>query len=68
MVKRNGLIIDENGTKRWYKDDKLHRDNDLPAVIYADGTQKWYVDGSYIKSTGSCPIRAQAISMQKDMC
>ena len=91
MPKKNGLVIDINGVKRWYKDDKLdrdhdlpaviyptgtqcwykdgkfHRDNDLPAIIYADGTQLWYVDGRYIKSTGPCPIRAQAIAMQKDM-
>ena len=23
-----------NGTQKWYKNGKLHRDNDLPAIIY----------------------------------
>ena len=26
-------IIDKNGTQRWYINDELDRDNDLPAVI-----------------------------------
>src|SRR5271170_6044899 len=26
---------------------KLHRDNDLPAIIYANGTQWWYQRGVY---------------------
>ncbi len=26
----------------WYVIDNLHRDNDLPARIHADGTQEWY--------------------------
>jgi len=28
-----------------FKDCKLHRDNDLPAVIDSDGTQEWFIDG-----------------------
>jgi hypothetical protein len=32
--------IDEEGTERWYNQDhKLHRDNDLPAVIWSDGSK-----------------------------
>jgi len=27
---------DEYGNKRWYKNDELHRDGDLPAVEWAD--------------------------------
>ena len=30
------------GTKRWYKNDLLHRDNDLPAIEYASGDKFWY--------------------------
>ena len=30
---------------KWFKDGKLHRDNDQPAVILADGTRCWYKDG-----------------------
>jgi len=29
----------------WYKNGKLHRDNDLPAAIWKDGRQAWYKDG-----------------------
>ena len=36
------LLVIANGTQRWYKEDKLHRDGDLPAFIGADGTQRWY--------------------------
>ena len=38
-------IVYSNGTKRWFKNGKQHRDNDRPAVIYSDGTKLWYKDG-----------------------
>ena len=38
-------IVTFYGTKKWYKDDKLHRDNDKPAVITADGTMYYYTNG-----------------------
>lgn len=31
--------------KEWYNMGVLHRDNDLPAVIYKNGPQKWILDG-----------------------
>lgn len=34
-----------DGTKRWYRGTKLHRDNDLPAVEHPSGAKKWYKDG-----------------------
>lgn len=34
------------GTTYWYKNGKLHRDNDQPAVIYANGSRRWYVNGN----------------------
>ncbi len=37
--------ISSNGTKRWYKDGKLHRDNDLPAIVYHTGSKLWYKNG-----------------------
>ena len=38
--------IDIYGDKRWFNEEgQLHRDNDLPAVIYADGSQFWYKNG-----------------------
>lgn len=30
-------------------DDKLHRDNNLPAVIYFDGREEYWVNGERIK-------------------
>lgn len=31
--------------EEWYRFGKLHRDNDLPAVCFADGTRDWYQFG-----------------------
>ena len=39
-------FIDKLGTRRWYNNnDLLHRDNDLPAVITANGSQHWFING-----------------------
>ena len=32
----------QNGTKYWFKNGLLHRDNDLPAIVYTNGTKEWY--------------------------
>lgn len=42
-------VIDEYGNMFWYKNGEQHRDNDLPAVIWADGTKIWYKDGKPFK-------------------
>lgn len=49
---KNGLVIEEykaetTYSKRitYYKNDKIHRDNDLPAVEYASGEKHWYKNG-----------------------
>ena len=31
-----------DGAQFWYKNDKCHRDNDLPAIIQANGSKYWY--------------------------
>lgn len=41
---KNGRY-ESNGTVEYFKDDKLHRDNDLPAVINADGYKFWFEQG-----------------------
>lgn len=41
---KNGLIVDERGNKRWYKDGKSHRE-DGPAVEFRDGSKGWFVNG-----------------------
>lgn len=40
----------KNGDEKWYKDGKLHRDNDLPAIIEIFDNEKlfheaWYMNG-----------------------
>jgi hypothetical protein len=35
--------------KQWYKNGLRHRENDKPAVEYADGGKIWYIDGKFIK-------------------
>ena len=34
--------VDKNGTKRWYLNDKLHRE-DGPAVEHTDGGKEWWL-------------------------
>jgi len=54
-------IIDEYGTKRWWVDSRLHRE-DGPAIENPDGHKQWWVDGkchrvdgpAIIYSDGSC--------------
>lgn len=38
-------VIFQNDDIAWYKGDKLHRDEDLPAFISADGFLSWYKNG-----------------------
>jgi hypothetical protein len=42
---RQGKIVNEDGDVYYYKDDQLHRDDDLPAVEFATGTKWWYQNG-----------------------
>ena len=45
------MRIDKDGTKRWYLNDKLHRE-DGHAVEYADGIKEWYLDGKLHREDG----------------
>lgn len=38
-------IIDEEGSTRWYRDGRRHRDGDLPAFEGIRGVECWYKDG-----------------------
>jgi hypothetical protein len=38
-------IVDFIGSKRWFKNGSLHRDNDLPAEVHPDGSCEWWQDG-----------------------
>ena len=54
-MKKNGLHINHEGTKYWYKNGKIHRD-DGPAVIHPDGTQYWLKNGKYHRDDGPAVI------------
>lgn len=41
---KNGKEVNENGTIRYYKDGKLHRE-DGPAVIWTNGDKWYYLNG-----------------------
>jgi hypothetical protein len=41
---QNGLVVAKDGTKLWYKDDKLHRE-DGPAIEWLAGDMDWCLDG-----------------------
>ena len=50
---KNGLIVDKYGDQRWYKDDLFHRvDDDLPAVIHADGSKFWFINEECHRENG----------------
>ena len=51
MSKRNGLTVNTFGTKKWYKNGKLHRE-DGPAIERADGYKKWYKNGKLHREDG----------------
>jgi hypothetical protein len=43
--------IDEFGNKRWYLNDKLHRE-DGPAVEHISGTKEWYLNDQLHREEG----------------
>lgn len=45
----------KNGSKEWYKNGLLHRDNDLPAIIQANGLKKM-VSKWKTSSIGICTL------------
>jgi len=49
--KYTGIVEWENGTKYWYKDGLLHRE-DGPAVEWADGAKFWYKEGKLHRIDG----------------
>src|SRR3989304_1456838 len=51
--KKEGLSIIEqaNGSKEWYINTKLHRENG-PAIELADGSKYWYINGQLHREDG----------------
>ncbi len=42
-LKEPAPIVDKDGTQRWFNNaGELHRENDMPAVIWADGSKSWF--------------------------
>ena len=50
-------IIEVNGTKHWYINDKRHRE-DGPAIEYANGRKEWYLNGKLHREDGPAIISA----------
>ena len=43
--------VDDYGTKRWYLDDNLHRE-DGPAVEYVNGNKLWFLNDKLHRTDG----------------
>jgi hypothetical protein len=43
--------IDDEGNKRWYHNNQLHR-TDGPAMEFSSGTKEWYVDDKLHRTDG----------------
>lgn len=56
-MKKNVLHVDANGSQRWLKEGKLHRE-DGPAVIYTSGTQFWYKEDKLHREDGPAATNA----------
>jgi len=50
---KDGVSIetDANGSKKWYLNGKLHRE-DGPALEYADGDKEWWLNGEFHREGG----------------
>jgi hypothetical protein len=63
-MKKTGIktVVLDDGTKEWYRDGKLHRD-DGPAIEYADGSKEWWHDDKLDRDDG--PAIEQPNSIKK---
>jgi len=50
-VKEYTVKVCDNGTKSWYFNGKLHRE-DGPAIEYSNGTKSWYLNGKRHREDG----------------
>jgi len=51
MSNRPTCKVDQFGSKEWYLNDVLHRE-DGPAIEWYDGMQSWYLNGKYYCEDG----------------
>ena len=56
-MKTYTVNVYDNGSKSWYLNDKLHRE-DGPAVEWADGSKFWYLKGKFHREDGPAIERA----------
>jgi hypothetical protein len=49
---KNGLIVDTCGTKKYYLNDELHREGNLPAVECINGHKQWRIHGKCHREDG----------------
>lgn len=42
--------------QEWYKNGEVHRDNDLPAVVFKDGEKQWWQNGKLHRENGPAVI------------
>jgi hypothetical protein len=50
-MKTYTVKINEYGTKRWYRNGKLYRE-DGPAIEYVDGEKRWFINGDLHREDG----------------
>ena len=50
-MKTYTVTVEYDGTKRWYLNDKRHRE-DGPAIEYTNGTKFWYLNGNRHRTDG----------------
>ena len=46
-MKTYTVKVDNNGNKRWYSNDKLHRE-DGPAIEGVNGHKEWWINGKRV--------------------
>ena len=52
MKKKSVCKIDSFGTKMWWLNNKLHREEDLPAIEFFSGAKHWCLDGKLHRING----------------
>jgi hypothetical protein len=50
-MKTYEVTVDDHGTKHWYLNDKLHRE-DGPAIECANGDKYWYINDQFHREDG----------------
>jgi hypothetical protein len=45
IIKRRSYVVNDIYNIGYHIDNKLHRDNDKPAIEYASGSKEWYQNG-----------------------